>query len=472
MPLAGLRIEAAPDDDAVLPGQPGTGGGHGKRHSSGRDEPNVVEVQSPVPRRVATKSGHALKKQVMSMVPGMAKIATGGRHRKKVKDGEVVFKGHKNWEIVLSIQFGLRYTSELLEDAGVGEPTDKDYHESLAFDFNPVEGADNVYDVNRLAKWVHPAPFVYRRIRDRFGVSEDDFLDATCRESRVRELPTPGRSGALFYITEDEMYFMKTVQAVEERMLLNMLPSYYQHIVDNPRTLLTRYMAHFSVQTRRDRHIRMVVMASIFNDQVFIDRKYDLKGSTYKRFASPEQLRSENVTLKDQDFDDALYFRPEVLKAILRQLEKDSAYLESHDVMDYSLLLGLSDMLPEENDVFKSRYGPNEEDAPYFLGYQKDALGRKSGVRICMGIIDFLQRFRLRKKVEYAGRVLQSCSTSAASVAPPGLYRERFMDFLRSRFLPDPDLDVSKLVTTTSYDAAPEKIEDDDDNDETDKPSK
>ncbi|CAN8067162.1 unnamed protein product [Agarophyton chilense] len=371
----------------------------------------------------------------------------GHGHRKKVKDGQVVFKGHKNWEIVLSIQFGLKFTSELLDDATDSEPTPEDYEESLAFDFNPNDDRSSI-ELNSFARWVHPAPYVYKLVRQRFGVEENDFLDSTCAESRVRELPTPGKSGALFYITDDEKYFMKTIQQVEERMLVSMLPSYYRHVASNPRTFLTKYMAHFSVQTRRDRHIRMVVMASIFNDKVFIDQKYDLKGSTFHRFASEEQLKSENVTLKDQDLKKPIFFRPEQLDQIMKQLDRDSAYLESHHVMDYSLLVGLSHMLSEEKPYFRAEFGELEESAPHYVGYQLDDQGRKSGIRVCMGIIDFLQRFRLRKRLEYSARILQSCSCTAASVAPPHLYKDRFMSFLREKFLPDPNLDVSTLEST------------------------
>ncbi|KAI0562070.1 Phosphatidylinositol-4-phosphate 5-kinase [Gracilaria domingensis] len=385
--------------------------------------------------------GMTIKKHVAKL----PRIVHG--HRKKVKDGVVVFKGHCNWEIVLSIQFGLKFTSELLDDATDCEPTPEDYLESLAFDFNPNEDRASI-ELNTFARWLHPAPYVYKLIRKRFGVEENDFLDSTCAESRVRELPTPGRSGALFYITDDEKYFMKTIQHVEEKMLISMLESYYKHVANNPRTLLTKYLAHFTVKTRRDRHIRMVVMASIFNDSLFIDKKYDLKGSTFNRFASPEQLKSENVTLKDQDLKKPIFFRPEQLDQIMKQLEKDSAYLESHHVMDYSLLIGLSNMLPEENQYFKAEFGANEENAPYYVAYQFDEQGRKSGIRVCMGIIDFLQRFRFRKRVEYGARVIQSCSCSAASVAPPHLYRDRFMSFLREKFLPDPNLDVSTLEST------------------------
>jgi hypothetical protein len=385
-----------------------------------------------------------LKKQITKVV-AITKLnapVKASKRRKRVKDGQVVFKGHKSWEIVLSIQFGLQYTSDLLQNSEDTEPTVDDFRESLAFDFNPIDDqrSASVFDVNKYAKWVHPAPYVYRRIRAKFGVSEQEFLDATCSESRVRELPTPGKSGALFYITDDENYFMKTITHEEEKLLLSMLPAYYAHVCTSPQTFLTRYLAHFSVQTTRNRHIRMVVMASVFNDSIFIDKKYDLKGSTFKRMAKPEELQSENVTLKDLDFDAPIFFNPDVVEQIHDQLAKDTAFLDAHHVMDYSLLLGMSEMIPEEASSYREAYGSDEEAGPYYIGYQSNADGEVIGHRICIGIIDFLQRFRTRKKVEYGCRVMQTCSAGDASVAPPRLYRSRFLAFLKTRLLPDPNV--------------------------------
>lgn len=382
-------------------------------------------------------AGAKFKKQITKVV---AKVPVKpSRRRKRVKDGVLVFKSHKSWEIVISIQFGLRYSSELLKDSDDVEPTEADFRESLAFDFNPIDDqrSSSVFDVNKYAKWIHPAPFVYRRIRAKFGISEADFLEATCGESRVRELPTPGKSGQIFYITDDENYFMKTIDHEEEKVLTQMLPTYYAHVSANPNTFLTRYLAHFSVETTRNRHIRMVVMASVFNDSIFIDHKYDLKGSTYNRFASEDERASENVTLKDQDFDYPIFFSPDVVEQISSQLEKDTAFLEFHRVMDYSLLVGMSEMLPEESALYKEAYGPDEAAGPYYIGYQDNAEGVRVGHRICVGVIDFLQRFRSRKKIEYAMRVMQTCACEAASVAPPGLYRSRFLAFMKTRLLPD-----------------------------------
>lgn len=401
----------------------------------------------PVPRREPPKSA-GLKKKLTKVVRA-ARIppSAGGRNRKKVRNGQLVFKGHRSWEIVLSIQFGLRYTSELLQSSDSSEPNNDDFCESLAFDFNPVDDVrGSTAEVNHFAKWVHPAPFVYRQIRHKFRVPEEEFLEATCSESRIRELPTPGKSGALFYITNDEKYFMKTITGVEERMLMSMLRTYYTHISEYPKTLLTRYLAHFSVKTTRNNHIRMVVMASIFDDQLFIDQKYDLKGSTFHRLATPKQRESQNVTLKDLDLESPIFFSSAAVERLMMQLEKDAAFLESHYVMDYSLLLGLSDMQEDEDEYYKQTFGNQEENAPYEVGYHVDEAGQKRGVRVCMGIIDFLQRFRTRKKAEYSMRIVQSCSCKAASVAPPALYRRRFIDFLRTKLLPDPDFDIHALI--------------------------
>lgn len=62
--------------------------------------------------------------------------------------------------------------------------------------------------------WIHHAPVLYKKIRERFGITDRDFIESVAAESKIRELPTPGKSGALFYITDDEEYFIKTINKV------------------------------------------------------------------------------------------------------------------------------------------------------------------------------------------------------------------------------------------------------------------
>ena len=61
-----------------------------------------------------------------------------------------------------------------------------------------------------------------------------------CLEPLI-EISNPGASGSLFYLTEDEMFIIKTVDHSEANFLLKLLPQYYMNIVQNPRTLLPKY---------------------------------------------------------------------------------------------------------------------------------------------------------------------------------------------------------------------------------------
>ncbi|OSX72412.1 hypothetical protein BU14_0438s0007 [Porphyra umbilicalis] len=453
-----VKIEAV-GADAITPAQDPAvvagGGGDGNASddevrfgvaaSSSGDGDGLAQGSSSAGVLAHHASGRGAKlgeKKFTKRVTKMAKPLVRGRKR-KVKDGEVVYKGHRNWEIVLSIQFGLRHTSEFFHADTSVEPNSSHFKKSLVFDFNPAEERKSLLNVASFASWEHPSPFVYRRIREHFGLSEADFLGSTCAESKVRELPTPGKSGALFYITEDESYFMKTVTKGEQRKLASLLPLYYEHVTKNPQTLLTKFLANFSVRTTRGSHIRMVVMSSIFDQGLYLDKKYDLKGSTKGRTASARELEKENVTLKDLDLQSPIFFRPDVTERLLTQLDRDSDFLERAAIMDYSLLLGMSEMLEEDDAWYKEQYGENEESAPYYIGAQVDASGERTCYRICLGIIDTLQGYTLRKQLEHTFKTVQYCSPTSMSVAPPPVYRRRFVDFCREKILPDPAMVVA-----------------------------
>uniref|UniRef100_A0A7S1TDU5 PIPK domain-containing protein n=1 Tax=Compsopogon caeruleus TaxID=31354 RepID=A0A7S1TDU5_9RHOD len=372
----------------------------------------------------------------MKMASVVSKVKIRER-KKKVKDGVVVFKGHPSWSIVLAIQFGLKHTSELLEVHPPKELTPADFEDELIFHFDAATDQRSVLDVNDHTKWDHHSPFVYRRIRELFGITDQAFLGSIVAESKVRELPTPGRSGALFYITEDEQYFIKTITGHEEDRLRSFLPEYYEHVVKNPETLLTRFVASFSMKTRRGRYIRMVAMSSIFRDGLYIDEKYDLKGSTKNRKATQAELEKENVTLKDLDFDRPVYLSKSERTRLFHQIRTDTEFLERQSIMDYSLLVGFSEVLPADEGVFEQRFACRGDPVPWWVGHQRDAddEAQDRKYRLSMGIIDILQTFTVKKRAEYCFRVTQQCGSGAVSVNPPARYRRRFIEFLEHKFL-------------------------------------
>lgn len=79
-----------------------------------------------------------------------------------------------------------------------------------------VGAVQNEHDATHTS-WIHHAPVLYKKVRECFGINDRDFIDSVAAESKIRELPTPGRSGALFYITDDEEYFIKTINKVRDR---------------------------------------------------------------------------------------------------------------------------------------------------------------------------------------------------------------------------------------------------------------
>jgi len=362
-------------------------------------------------------------------------VNKGRRRKKKVKDGVVVFKGHPSWSIVLAFQVGLRQTSELLNsESKPPELNGQDAKVSVVFELRAAASGGET-EVPRTT-WAHHAPYLYKEIRETFGISDGEFLDSVSSEAKIRELPTPGRSGALFYITEDEEYFIKTISQDEEKKLKLMLPGYLKHIKRYPDTLLTKFVASFYIKTAQRHHIRLVAMGSIFRGGLYIDRKYDLKGSVINRRASEKEKLSDFATLKDLDME-PLYFDPEVLERILTVIERDSEFLEDEGIMDYSLLLGLSEVIPGEN-THEDVYGEDEKVAPWVFGYQQyvGQDGEKIVTyRICLGIIDILQPYTKRKQVEFVGKACRYCS-SGISVNPPSRYRRRFLSYMREKFRP------------------------------------
>ena len=68
-----------------------------------------------------------------------------------------------------------------------------------------------------------------------------DYLLSLTGSRALRELPSPGKSGSVFYLSDDERFLVKTVSREEARLLLTRIPAYYRHCAAHPGTLLTRF---------------------------------------------------------------------------------------------------------------------------------------------------------------------------------------------------------------------------------------
>ena len=89
-------------------------------------------------------------------------------------------------------------------------------------------------------------------------------------------------------------------------------------------------------------------MNNLLPTSIRMHEKYDLKGSTYKRKASKSEKVKTSPTYKDLDFmelhPDGLLLESDTYNALIKTLQRDCRVLESFQIMDYSLLVGVHNL--------------------------------------------------------------------------------------------------------------------------------
>jgi hypothetical protein len=97
------------------------------------------------------------------------------------------------------------------------------------------------------------------------------------------------------------------------------------------------------------KQVNLILMGNTlrFQNRADISRVYDLKGSTFNRFVKWHSSQKATTTLKDVNFLHNQHDYQEVCLSNLRVrklnhiIKRDSEFLASHNIMDYSLLLGI-----------------------------------------------------------------------------------------------------------------------------------
>ncbi|CAN1305465.1 Phosphatidylinositol 4-phosphate 5-kinase 7 [Linum perenne] len=169
--------------------------------------------------------------------------------------------------------------------------------------------------------WKDYCPMVFRNLREMFKLDAAEYMMSICGDDGLTELSSPGKSGSIFYLSHDDRFVIKTLTKSELKTLLRMLPKYYCHV-------------------------RFVVMGNMFCTELRIHRRYDLKGSSHGRCTDKNKIK-EGTTLKDLDLDYEFHM-DKCRNYLNEQLQLDSKFLESQNIIDYSLLLGLHFRAPEQ----------------------------------------------------------------------------------------------------------------------------
>ncbi|XP_039298857.1 phosphatidylinositol 4-phosphate 5-kinase type-1 alpha isoform X5 [Nilaparvata lugens] len=412
-------------------------------------------------------------------------------HRRVGTGGEVTYKKIQTSQIMGSIQLGIQHA--------VGGLASKPERDLLMQDFMTVETTTFPADgsshtpAHHYSEFIFKtyAPIAFRYFRDLFGIQPDDFLISFC-SAPLRELSNPGASGSIFYLTDDDEFIIKTVQHKEGEFLQKLLPGYYMNLNQNPRTLLPKFFGLYCYQCN-SKNIRMVAMNNLLPSSIPLHQKYDLKGSTYKRKASKSERQKKSPTYKDLDFmehhSSGIFLEADTYNALVKTIQRDCRVLESFKIMDYSLLVGVHNLdqaLREKAEKRQAKQGTEheetkeskvsinlnrtrsinrqrlvahstamesiqaesepideEDDVPPGGIPARNAKGER--LLLFIGIIDILQSYRLKKKLEHTWKsILHDGDT--VSVHRPSFYAHRFQEFMANTvFKKIPSLDLPEI---------------------------
>ncbi|KAG0460526.1 hypothetical protein HPP92_020823 [Vanilla planifolia] len=274
------------------------------------------------------------------------------RRQKKLtsikKPGETIIKGHRSYDLMLCLQLGIRYTVGKITPIQRREVRASDFGRRASFWMDFPRSGSQLTPPHRSEdfKWKDYCPMVFRNLREMFKIDAADYMISICGNSALRELSSPGKSGSVFFLSQDDRFMIKTLRKTEVQVLLRMLPNYHHHVRTYENTLITKFFGLHRVKPSSGQKFRFVVMGNMFCTELRIHRRFDLKGSSLGRSADKIEI-DENTTLKDLDLNYCFYLEPSWRDDLLKQIEIDSKFLEVQHIMDYSLLLGVHYRAPQ-----------------------------------------------------------------------------------------------------------------------------
>ncbi|RNA42135.1 phosphatidylinositol 5-phosphate 4-kinase type-2 alpha [Brachionus plicatilis] len=315
-------------------------------------------------------------------------------------------------------------------------------------------------------------PLVFKNMRERFSISDESYLKSLTNGDVEPIDCSSGKSNARFYISYDKRYIVKSVTSEDVEGLHNILTDYHKHIVETKgNTLLPHLLSLFRL-TVEDKEIYLLVTRNVFSNRYKIQIKYDIKGSSVDRAASLKEKEKDSPTLKDNDLiNDRRYINigGESKKIFFAKLTRDVDFLCSLKIMDYSLLIGVTDLdksldlsteaklLEDKLESDQDNLSPTEDtedtdddqlnvsvptppDSPSSkLAYglfglpSQDFYNQKKGPKkevYFMALIDILTHYGLKKRSANVAKTVKYGADQEISTVKPDQYAKRFLDFV------------------------------------------
>eukprot|EP00877_Chromochloris_zofingiensis_P010004 jgi/Chrzof1/5257/Cz15g19070.t1 len=273
----------------------------------------------------------------------MKAAALQGKH--VVKLGQVVYKDNSSYDLMLNLQLGIRWSvAHVQQEPDIADLTQSHFASKYVQVFPHDGSTDTPVHPSYDFIWKDYAPMMFRKLREVSNVLASDYIQQLCSDQSLRLLNSPGKSGAVFFLSADDKFLVKTIRTAEYELLRQLLPKYYAHMARYSDSLLVKFYGLHSIcsPSAGGRKVRFIVMGNMFRTELQIHRRYDLKGSTAGRTVGEHVDKDDaSVTLKDLDLDYTFKLEQGWHERLMRQVQADCAFLESCHIMDYSMLLGV-----------------------------------------------------------------------------------------------------------------------------------
>ena len=308
------------------------------------------------------------------------------------------------------------------------------------------------------------APKIFCNIRYSFGeITNKDFLNSFNIESLIsniffaninnlNQLFTLNKENFTEFImfSPDTKYIIKCISQNEFEFLQKILPNYYEYLmscivknlqknnsefqrsstmvstfsssgfnqlnsIDTKCTLLDIIYGAYSINIL-DKKLFFIIKKNIFYSQnnLSIDKKYDLKGSSIDRTTSKNKKITD--VYKDLDyieFEQTLNLSTKISNNLSEILEKDTLFLSENNIINYSFYIGIA-KIPEN---FES-----DENEEGILSLDKNNM-------YYFSISDIFTEYSTGKKMEHIFKKITK--GSGISAVPPSEYKQRFDNFIK-----------------------------------------
>jgi len=347
------------------------------------------------------------------------------------------------------------------------------------------------------------SPYVFNYLRQLDQVSNDMIISSMLpmnNKNGIKE--TEGKGGAFFINSDDHEFILKTITEQEFKIMIRLLRNkMVQYFKMNQNSIICRiygvYKIKIDIDLLQSDEIYFILMKNVVGS--FVENllcKYDLKGSSLNR-----KVRYENIdttVMKDLNFNEVeavFLLNKEDSKKLVNICEKDSNFLCSSGIMDYSLFVAkislnndeikalfgsdhrkaaekqFLEMIGKARDTVKGTFSSekvmnenieikvedekekdkdkenedenlikNDEDNIRFKEANIECLKKylypslKGDVAYLMSIIDYFQIYNLQKNLETKYKKLKAgVDEKAISSVPPEEYKDRFIDFVKKK---------------------------------------